>query len=133
MGNKEQIHTRVDPDMKNQISEYQGDRDVTQSEAVRRLLQRGLAEEGYPVSAADGGTIRDELGELDSNLGEVRNDLHRGRFGILLAVAYLAVAIRSPSTLAWNIGLIAAGLLLFIALYYAGMIGDPRVLGGSDS
>lgn len=54
---KVHTNTRVDPDTKEQILEYADDLDVTESEAVRRLIRVGLAREGRPVTSADGGRM----------------------------------------------------------------------------
>lgn len=53
---KTRVQTRVEPDTQQQINEYAEERDIGDAEAVRRLIRSGLANEGYPVTAADGGT-----------------------------------------------------------------------------
>lgn len=53
---KSRVQTRVEPDTKHQIDEYAEDRDIGDAEALRRLIRAGLAAEGHPVTAADGGT-----------------------------------------------------------------------------
>jgi hypothetical protein len=53
---KSRVQTRVEPDTKSQIDEYAEDRDIGDAEALRRLIRSGLANEGYPVTATDGGT-----------------------------------------------------------------------------
>jgi antitoxin component of RelBE/YafQ-DinJ toxin-antitoxin module len=139
MATKQQIFTRVDPDVKEEIENYCDDRGVTQSEAVRRFVNRGLANEGYPVPATDGGSIRNDLNKLDNNLGdldsdvrEVRDDLHRNRTGIFIAVAYLATAYLTPSTLPVTLALIIVGILLAVGLWYVGMFDLSALRGGSD-
>lgn len=52
---KERANTRVDPDTKRAVEKYQEENDLGQSEALRRLIRSGLAAEGHPVTAADGG------------------------------------------------------------------------------
>jgi len=53
---KTRVQTRVEPDTKSQIDEYAEARDIGDAEALRRLIRSGLAAEGHPVTAADGGT-----------------------------------------------------------------------------
>jgi hypothetical protein len=52
---KEPLTTRLDADTKQQVEEYANEHDIGQTEAARRLIRAGLAEEGYPVAATDGG------------------------------------------------------------------------------
>jgi hypothetical protein len=52
---KSRVQTRVDPDTEASITEYAEEREIGNSEAVRRLIRTGLAAEGYPVATADGG------------------------------------------------------------------------------
>jgi len=52
---KEPITTRLDADTKQQVENYADEHDIGQTEAARRLIRAGLAEEGYPVAATDGG------------------------------------------------------------------------------
>jgi hypothetical protein len=51
---KEPLTTRLDADTKRQVENYADEHDIGQTEAARRLIRAGLAEEGYPVAAADG-------------------------------------------------------------------------------
>lgn len=52
---KEPITTRLDSDTKTEVENYADDRDIGQTEASRRLIRAGLAAEGHPVTATDGG------------------------------------------------------------------------------
>jgi len=58
---KQRVQTRVEPDTKNRIDEYAEDRDIGDAEALRRLIRSGLANEGHPVTAADGGSPLERL------------------------------------------------------------------------
>jgi hypothetical protein len=44
---RERIQTRADGDTVDQIENYREDHDVSNSEAMRRLIRRGLEAEGY--------------------------------------------------------------------------------------
>ena len=44
---RERIQTRADGDTVEQIETYTDDHDVSESEAIRRLIRRGLKAEGY--------------------------------------------------------------------------------------
>lgn len=48
---RERLQTRADSDTVEQVQDYQEDRDISDSEAVRRLLRRGLQAEGYRPTA----------------------------------------------------------------------------------
>lgn len=58
---KSRVQTRVEPDTKEQIDKYAEEREIGDSEAVRRLIRSGLAAEGHPVIFADGGTPLERL------------------------------------------------------------------------
>ena len=48
---RERLQTRADSDTVEQVRDYTQDRDISDSEAVRRLLRRGLQAEGYRPTA----------------------------------------------------------------------------------
>lgn len=50
---RERIQTRADGDTVDQIENYREDHDVSNSEAMRRLIRRGLEAEGYRGEADD--------------------------------------------------------------------------------
>jgi len=52
---RERIQTRDDADVKAAVEQYADDADVSEAEAVRRLVRTGLAVEGYdsPAVAPD--------------------------------------------------------------------------------
>jgi hypothetical protein len=54
---KTRVQTRVEPDTLERIEEYCDERDIGESAAVRRLIHSGLAKEGYPVTASNGGIL----------------------------------------------------------------------------
>jgi len=49
---RERLQTRDDPDTIEQVEQYAADKDISQSEAVRRLIRTGLVEAGYRDGAA---------------------------------------------------------------------------------
>ena len=44
---RERLQTRDDPDTIEQVEQYAADKDISQSEAIRRLIRTGLVEAGY--------------------------------------------------------------------------------------
>jgi hypothetical protein len=46
---RERIQTRDDPDVKEAVEDMAEEKDITEAEAVRRLVRTGLAAEGYDV------------------------------------------------------------------------------------
>ena len=48
---RERIQTRADSDTVEQIENYRDERDISQSEAVRRLIRKGLRTEGLRADA----------------------------------------------------------------------------------
>jgi transposase len=60
---RERIQTRADADTLEQVEQYAEDKDISYSEAVRRLVRTGLIEKGYREAEAGG----DELAEARMN------------------------------------------------------------------
>lgn len=60
---RERIQTRADADTLEQVEQYAEDKDISYSEAVRRLIRAGLIEKGYRESEAAG----DDLAEARIN------------------------------------------------------------------
>ena len=68
MGRK-RLQTRADADTADAVEDYADDHDLTQSEAVRRMIRSGLTQHGYEIATADGMGVGqlDQLAEqLDS-------------------------------------------------------------------
>jgi len=53
---RERIQTRADADTLEQVEQYAEDKDISYSEAVRRLVRTGLIEKGYREAEAGGET-----------------------------------------------------------------------------
>jgi hypothetical protein len=129
MAKKDRVQTRLDADDIRRVEDYQRDRDITESEAVRRLVQRGLLEEGY-TDAAPGAaaSVRDDLENINEGLASIR----RSVAGVFVAVVYTAAALLAPrlveSTLIVNAGLTVIGLILIIGLSVTDVI-DIRAPG----
>lgn len=137
MAKKDRVQTRLDADDIRRVEDYQRDHDITESEAVRRLVQRGLLEEGY-TDAAPGatGSVRDDLENINQGLASIRRSIA----GVFVAVVYTAAALLAPrlveSSLLINTGLTVIGVLLIIALSVTDVIdirAPGRVLTGSSS
>jgi hypothetical protein len=60
---RERIQTRADADTLEQVEEYAEEKDISYSEAVRRLVRTGLIQKGYREAEGDG----DELAVANYN------------------------------------------------------------------
>jgi predicted phage tail protein len=73
MGRKDRYQTRLDADHAERVDQYRDDHDLTQAEAVRRLILTGLdIEDGTATVPAD--EIRRDLDELRDELTDDRDD-----------------------------------------------------------
>jgi predicted phage tail protein len=73
MGRKDRYQTRLDADHAERVDQYRDDHDLTQAEAVRRLILTGLdVEEGNATVPAD--EIRRDLDELRDELADNHDD-----------------------------------------------------------
>jgi hypothetical protein len=61
---RERIQTRADADTLEQVEQYAEDKDISYSEAVRRLVRTGLVEKGYREADVTEG---DELAVAGAN------------------------------------------------------------------
>ena len=67
---RERVQTRCDAATVEQIDDFADEQELSKSEAVRRLVRTGLAENGYQIAVADGmGT--GQLSELAEQLDRV--------------------------------------------------------------
>lgn len=97
MSRKQQFQTRLDPDVADRVEQYADENDLSNSEAVRRLVRQGIEASGGPtreeiaadleeVRAAVRG-VRREI-DTDDDAGEV----HRaGQVGTIITVVATAV------------------------------------------
>jgi hypothetical protein len=80
---KERLPLRVDPETKDALGEYADERDVSNSEAGRRMLRAGLSQNGYEIATADGmGTgqlddLADQLTEMERRQAARANQRER--------------------------------------------------------
>lgn len=114
---KEPTSTRLNSDTKRLVDDYRRDRDISESEAVRALVEEGLVSEGYTESApGTTGGMREQLDELDDSLTSIRRSIA----GVFIAVVYTAVALLAPrfieSTTLVNSALTGVGILLIVVL-----------------
>jgi len=73
MGRKDRYQTRLDADHAERVDQYRDDHDLTQAEAVRRLILTGLdIEDGTATVPAD--EIRRDLDELRDELTDDEDD-----------------------------------------------------------
>ena len=67
---RERVQTRCDAATVEQIDDFADEQELSKSEAVRRLVRTGLAENGYQIAVADGmGT--GQLSELAEQLDTI--------------------------------------------------------------
>lgn len=100
---KTRVQTRVDDDTHDRIGEFRDTNNLSDAEAVRRLLRAGLSAKGHPVTAADGGSPVEKIASPKTVL--VAGTL------MLFGSFSLAGAVIAPS-LAATVALTGAGTLL---------------------
>lgn len=78
---KSRAQTRIDPDTESRVEEYADEREISESEALRRLIEAGLTDKGYPVE----GTVRrfDQAGNFRQLL---KGGLVLAHFALLLGI-----------------------------------------------
>jgi len=123
---KTKYQTRLDDDDAERVDEYTEDRGINQSEAVRRLVRAGLAQEGYPVTATDGaGQIADRLEAIEARQAEQEqaDKLHTAALltGLLYIVATVTLGL---SGLIWAVAGIGAIIAIAGATHYRNRAGD---------
>jgi len=114
---RKRVQTRADADTVESLEAYADETDISESEAVRRLIRTGLAEHGHPVAATDGaGQLTDRLDRLE-NEQQRANELHTAALltGVLYIAATLTLGLSGPLWLLTGIGTLAAVML---ATYY---------------
>ena len=114
---RKRVQTRADADTVESLEAYADETDISESEAVRRLLRTGLAEHGHPVAAADGaGQLADRLDRLEAEQQRA-TELHTAALltGVLYIVATLTLGLSGPIWLLAGVGTLAA---VTLATYY---------------
>ena len=114
---RELIQTRADGDTVEALEEFAEESDITRSEAIRRLVRSGLAQQGHPVKAADGaGQLTDRLDRREAEQ-ERANRLHTAALlaGVLYLVATLTLGLSGPIWLLVGVATVAA---VALATYY---------------
>ena len=90
---REKVQTRCDADTVDSIEQYADDRDISQSEAVRRLLRLGLDAEGYDSPVSLGADHVERLAEREGYATANVNQTARQIGTILLLLAVLVLAL----------------------------------------
>lgn len=133
---RELVQTRADEDTVEALETYAEQAEISRSEAIRRALRSHLAEEGYPVAAADGAgvvnnrlegleetleTRLDELEKREEERRKTRRTLYRAQsMWAAVAVGYIAATFALPAlgqlaTVGWGaVGLAIAAVLLLV-------------------
>jgi transposase len=81
---RERIQTRADADTLEQVEEYAEDKDISYSEAVRRLVRTGLIEKGYREAEADG-----ETEYAEAHIAPLVREIGGAMIGVIVAVLLL--------------------------------------------
>lgn len=108
---KTRLQTRADSDTANAVDDFADEHNLSQSEAVRRIIRAGLSQYDYQIPTADGmGTgqlqeLRHELSEMEQRQAARANQRER------LEVAQAASLVAVLSYLIFVFGLGASGPL----------------------
>jgi hypothetical protein len=121
---KEPLTTRLDADTKREVENYADEHEIGQTEAARRLIRAGLAEEGHPVTAADGSGKHSLLETLASGRTMLAGALI---YGLTVLPMFLAAQFAE----AGNLNAAALLLLLTIGLTVAAVIIMSGVLAAN--
>lgn len=117
MVERQRYQTRLSPDRADRVDDYAAENDLTQSEAVRRLIVAGLDATDEPTTdeiAADLRDLRQEI-EADRDHRERTHEMHQmgarkiGALALGLAAVALAVAqldLAATYTLAAAVGVL---------------------------
>jgi hypothetical protein len=92
---RERVQTRCDGDTADAIEQYGDDREISESEAVRRLLRIGLDAEGYDSPVSVGAENVKRLAEREGYATAEMSRLARTLGGALIGLAILAVLLAS--------------------------------------
>jgi len=121
---KEPLTTRLDADTKREVEHYADEHEIGQTEAARRLIRTGLAEEGHPVAAADGSGKHNLLETLASGRTMLAGALI---YGLTVLPMFLA----SQFAEAGNLNAAALLLLLTLGLTVAAVVIMSSVLAAN--
>jgi hypothetical protein len=136
---KERLSLRVDPETKDAINEYAEERDVSKSEAGRRMLRSGLSSSGYEIAVADGvgavgeiEKLRNDLSDMEQRqveLAERREQRIRRQWWATAGIAVLFVAVSqlggAPSALVAGGGVIVLSAVV-LATYRAAALTEDN-------
>jgi len=81
---RERVQTRADADTLDQLEQYAADKEISQSEAVRRLIRTGLAQKGY--RDAEAGDIDGSTLERAGQAGTLITILAAAALGLILGI-----------------------------------------------
>ena len=137
---KERLPLRVDPETKDALTEYAEERDVSNSEAGRRMLRAGLSQNGYNIAAADGvGTVaeieklRNDLSKMEQRqveLAEKREQRIKRQWLTTAGIAVLFVALSQFGTA--PSALVAGGGVIVLAAVVLATHRAATLTGGDD-
>lgn len=115
MDRKPKVQTRMPADLKDRLDEYQESRDISQADAVRRLVRVGLDREQQAVP--DGGAVMTRLEQIETKQEQITerraSTQRRQTTGIIVGLAYIAVTIvTGASGILWS----ALGAVLLFSI-----------------
>jgi len=122
---KPRIQSRVDNHLKNEVVDFAGE-EMTESEAVRYLVQSGLRAEKEPV-ATDGGQVAERLDAIEKR--QVRQNRTSNVLSALLIASLLFVSLYLSGALGPG-KVLVGGLLLLLALVPT--LAYSQMIGGTD-
>jgi len=91
---RELVQTRADGDTVEALEEFAEESDITRSEAIRRLLRSGLAQQGHPVKATDGaGQLADRLEAIENRQAEREHAERLHTVTLAVGLAYIVATL----------------------------------------
>jgi hypothetical protein len=90
---RERIQTRDDRDVKEAVEQMADEKDITEAEAVRRLIRTGLTVEGYDAPGTVGTEAVEQLAEREGYVEAGVNRYVRIAGGLLILLALLVLLV----------------------------------------
>lgn len=114
---KSRVQTRVPDDLKDRLEEYEETQNISEADAVRRLIRVGLDREEQTVP--DGGEVMDRLDDLEQRqeeMGEAQSLAQkRQSLAILIALAYIGLTTATDlSGLGWGLAGVVTIVLVWV-------------------
>jgi len=110
---KEALTTRVTKNEYDEFQSYCNENELSQADALRKFVRRGLANEGRDVTATDGGAVAEQLDELQAQQREVQKEQRRSSLrqttALMFGLLYIGIEFQyDPNGLVWPLAGVAA-------------------------